>query len=85
MMEPWTGGRIQPIFARINRAETTYAQHNVILRKDEKVDIMAKVIKDRGILAAKCSEWRKREEANKTWNSVQAHFKKAAKDLKFQK
>ena len=84
MTEPWTGGRIRPVFARINRAATTYAQHNAILREDEKVNIVVEVIEDSGLLAAKCSEWRNRDEANKTWTSVQAHFKKAAKDLKFQ-
>ena len=56
----------------------------MILCKDEKVDIVVKVIKDSGILAADCREWRKRDEANKAWTSVQAHFKKAAKDCKFQ-
>ena len=63
---------------------TTYAQHNVILRKDKKFRIVVEVIEDRGLLAADCSKCRKRYEANKTWTSVQAHFKKAAKDLKFQ-
>ena len=84
MTEPWTGGCIQPVFARINRSATTYARHNVILRKDKKVDIVVEVIEDSVLLAAKYSEWRKRDKANKTWTNVQAHFKKASKDLKFQ-
>ena len=56
MMEPWTGGRIQPVFARINISATTYARHNVILRKDEKFDIVVKVIEDSVLLAADCSD-----------------------------
>ena len=84
MMETWTGGHIQPIFARINRSATTYARHNVILCEDKKVDIVVEIIKDTGLLAADCSKWRKKNEANKTWTSVQTHFKKAAKNLKFQ-
>ena len=75
MTEPCNGGRIQPIFAQINRSATTYARHNVILCEDKKVDIVVEVIKDSGILAADCSKWRKRDEANKTWTSVQTHFK----------
>ena len=85
MTEPWTGGRIQPVFARINRAATTYARHNVTLREDEKFDIVVEVIEDSGLLAADCSDWRKRYEASNTWISVWAHFKRAANDLKFQK
>ena len=84
MTETWTGGHIQPIFARINISATTYARHNVILCEDKKVEIVVEVIKDSGLLAANCSKWRKKDEANKTWTSAQAHFKKAAKDLKFQ-
>ena len=52
MKELWTGGRIQPIFEWINRAATTYARHNVILRKYEKFDIVVEVIEDSGLLAA---------------------------------
>ena len=85
MTEPWTGGRIQPVFVRINRAVTTYARHNAILREDEKVDILVEAIEDSGLFAANCRDWRKRDKASKTWISVQEHFKKAAKDLKFQK
>ena len=84
MTEPWTGGRIQPIFSWINRAAATYARHNVILREDEKVNIVVEVIKDSGIVAANYSKWRKMDEANKTWPCVHTHLKKAAKDLKFQ-
>ena len=61
MKEPWTGGRIQPIFARINRTATTNAQKNVILREDKKVDIVVEVIKDSGLLAADCSKWIKED------------------------
>ena len=84
MTEPWTGDRIQPVFARIKRSATAYTRHNVILPEDEKVDIVVEVIEDSRLLAADCSKWRKRDKANKTWTSVQAHIKKAAKDLKFQ-
>ena len=56
----------------------------MILRKDKKVDIVVEVIEDSVLLAAKYSEWRKRDKANKTWTNVQAHFKKSSKDLKFQ-
>ena len=66
MMEPWTGGRIQPLFAQINRSAIIYAQHNVTLREDEKVDIVVKVIEDSGLLAADCSNWRKRGGVSKT-------------------
>ena len=52
MAEPWTGGRIQRIFARINRVAPTYARHNVILREDKKVDIVVEVIEEIGLLAA---------------------------------
>ena len=84
MIEPWTGGRIQSVFARINRAATTYARHNVILREDYKVDIVVKFIEYSGLLAVNCSDWRKRDEASKTWISFQEIFKKATKDLKSQ-
>ena len=85
MTETWTDGCIQPEFVWINRAVTTYTRHSVILCEDEKVNIVVEVIEDSVLLAADCSEWRKRDEANKTRTNVQAHFKKAAKDLKFQK
>ena len=84
MTEPWNGGRIQPVFTRINRSATTYARHNLTLLEDEKVNIVVKVIKDSGLLAANCSDWIKRYKVSKTCISVQAYFKKAAKDLKFQ-
>ena len=84
MKEPWTGGHIQPIFARINRADTTYARYNVILREYEKVYIVVEFIEDSRLLAANFRERINNDQADKTWTSVQAHFKKAAKDLKFQ-
>ena len=59
-METWTGGHIQPIFARINRSATTYARHNVILCEDKKVDIVVEIIKDTGLLAADCSSGERR-------------------------
>ena len=84
MKESWTGGRIQPIFARVNRAATRYAQHNIILREDDKVDIVVKVIEDIGLLAADYRECIKKDEIYKTWTILHAYFKKAKKDLKFQ-
>ena len=30
-------------------------------------------------------EWRKKDEDDKTWDNLKAHFKRAAKDLKYQK
>ena len=82
--EPWTGGCIQPTFARINKIEATYARHHVTIHEDEKVDLAIEVIEDSGLLATDCREWQKKDKANKMWPNVHTHFKKAARDLKFQ-
>ena len=71
-------------FAQINRAATRYAQHNVILREDEKVDIVVEVIENIELLAADYKECIKKDKTDNTWTSLQAHFKKEEKDLKFQ-
>ena len=81
---PWTGGRIQLVFGRITKLKATYARHEITLREDEKVDLVVGVIKQSGLLANDCSEWRKKDEADKTWDNLKAHFKRAAKDLKYQ-
>ena len=82
--EPWTGGRIQPILFRINKLEATYARHHITLREDKKLDLSVEVIKVSALLATDCSKWRKKDEADKTWANFQTHFKKAARDLKYQ-
>ena len=82
--EPWTGGRIQPILFRINKLEATYARHHITLREDKKLDLSVEVIKLSALLATDCSKWRKKDEADKTWANFQTHFKKAARDLKYQ-
>ena len=81
---PWTGGRIQLVFGRITKLEANYARHHVILCEEEKVDLVVGVIKQSGLLANDCSEWRKKDEAGKTWDNLKAHFKRAAKYLKYQ-
>ena len=81
---PWTGGRIQLVFGRITKLEATCARHHVTLREDEKVDLVVGVIEQSGLLANDCSEWRKKDEADKKWDNLKAHFKRAAKNLKYQ-
>ena len=78
---PWTGGRIQLVFGRITKLKATCARHHVTLREDEKVDLVVGVIEQSGLLANDCSEWRKKDEADKTWDNLKAHFKRAAKAL----
>ena len=67
-----------------HKTRWTYARHHVTLREDEKVDLVVSVIKQSGLLANNFSEWRKKDEANNTWDNLKAHFKRAAKDLKYQ-
>ena len=81
---PWTSGRIQLVFGRITKLEANYARHHVTLRADEEVGLVVGVIEQSGLLANDCSEWRKKDKSNKTWDNLKAHFKRAAKDLKCQ-
>ena len=81
---PWTGGQIQLVFGRITKLKATYARHHVTLREDEKVDLVVGVIEQSGLLANDFSEWCKKDKSDKTWDNLKAHFKRAAKDLKYQ-
>ena len=48
------------------------------------MDLVVGVIKQSGLLANDCSKWHKKDKADKTWDNLKAHFKRAAKDLKYQ-
>ena len=48
------------------------------------MDLVVGVIKQIGFLANDCSKWRKKDEAEKTWDNLKAHFKRATTDLKYQ-
>jgi hypothetical protein len=78
IQQPWnTSLPVESVFTQLNEAIVFSTAGGDTITNASAIRTGYKIIEQTGLFTTKCSDWRDKDEADKTMNTFQAHFRKA--------